>query len=97
MTLENNSKNDTPHILEIEQWDAELPTGDWDGPEPLPLFPRLELTNDPAEALLEFRELHIQFHPNSEQQPKIVEWVNINIPEYVIWLFHGLEVSYIQF
>ncbi len=96
MAVDNN-KNDTPHVLEIGQWDAELPTGSWNGPDPLPLFPRLKLTNDPVEALLEFRELHIQYHPNSEQNSKIVEWVNNNIPESVIWLFYGLDISYIQF
>ncbi len=96
MILENN-KNSTPHILKIEQWDSELPTGNWNGPEPLPLFPSIKQNNDPAENHLEFRELHIQYHPDSEQQQKIVDWVNSNIPKNMKWLFHGLEVNYVQF
>lgn len=95
MTLKNN-KNDTPHILKIERWDAELPTGNWSGPDPLPLFPSLEQTNSPSEKLLEFRELHIQYHPNSEQHHKIVNWVNNNIPGSIKWLFHGLETHHPQ-
>ncbi|MGK0298022.1 MAG: hypothetical protein ACI9XC_001640 [Gammaproteobacteria bacterium] len=96
MILENN-KDNTPHILKIKQWDAELPTGDWTGPDPLPLFPSLEKTNSLGETLLEFRELHIHYQPNSEQHPKIVEWVNNNIPNDLKWLFHGLDVNYVQF
>jgi len=92
-----NNKNDTPHILKIEQWDAQLPTGNWAGPDPLPLFPTLEQTNGSGEFLLEFRELHIQYHPNSEQQPKTVKWVHNNIPDDLKWLFHGLDVNYVQF
>ncbi len=96
MTSKKNEKNDTPNILKIEQWDVELPTGNWTGPEPLPLFPKFESTKDSIEKILAFRELHIQFHPDSEQHPKIVNWVNNNIPNDVKWLFYGLEISHPQ-
>jgi len=92
-----NKNNDTPHLLKIEYWDAELPTGSWIGPEPLPLFPKFGATSDSNESLLLFREQHIQYHPDSEQQPKVKEWVNNNIPKDIIWLFHGLDVNYVQF
>jgi hypothetical protein len=97
MALGNNNKNDTPNILKIEQWDAKLPTGNWCGPDPLPLFPHLGQTNNSFESLLEFRELHIQYNPTSDQHYKIVDWVNNNIPTSAKWLFHGLEVNYVQF
>jgi len=96
MTSENN-KDATPHFLKIEYWDAELSTDDWIGPEPLPLFPSLEQKKDSDESLLAFRELHIQYHPHSEQQPKIVEWVNNNILKDLKRLFYGLDGSYVQF
>ncbi|MBL4711879.1 MAG: hypothetical protein JKX75_05170, partial [Gammaproteobacteria bacterium] len=96
MTSKNN-KDDIPHLLKIEHWYVELPTGNWNGPEPLPLFPSFEQTNGSDESLLAFRELHIQYHTDSEQQPKIVEWVNNNIPKDLKWLFHGLDVNYVQF
>lgn len=84
-------------MLKIDNWDADLPTGDWIGPDPLPLFPQLEIISDSAEKLLFFRELHIQFYPTPEQHQLIIDWVGKNIRDNTKWLFCGLYHSYTQF
>ncbi len=78
-------KNNTPHILKIEQWDGKLPTGDWVGPEALPLYPNAE-----------FNESHIHYYPNKEQHIKIKDWVNDNIPDYIKRHIHGLDFFHPQ-
>ena len=95
--MKSNENNDIPHILKVDQWDENLPTGDWTGPDPLPLYPSLERANDSEEAKRAFREIHIQFHPTEEQNQKIQNWVNANIPEDIRWLFHGLDFNHVQF
>lgn len=80
-----NKKNNTPNILKVEHWDSKLPTGEWKGPEPLPLYPSVKFT-----------ESHIHYYPNKEQHNEIKDWVNDNIPDYVKWLLHGLDFSHPQ-
>lgn len=80
-----NEKNNIPHILKVEHWDSKLPTGDWKGPEPLPLYPSVE-----------FNESHIHYYPDKKQHDKIKDWVNNNIPDYVKWLIHGLDFFHSQ-
>lgn len=89
-------KTEIPHILKIDDWDVDLPTGDWTGPDPVPLFPQFGLSQDADERLVEIREQNIHFNPNKEQHALILEWVNTNIPENVRWLFHGLDFYHPQ-
>ncbi len=89
MTPKKNGKKYTASILKIEQWDTELPIGSWNGPDPLPLFPKFEQTKD-------LRELHIHFYPDSEQHLKIKNWMNQNIPTSVKWIFNAMDFYHPQ-
>lgn len=95
MKQEGNSKQHSPNILEIVDWDGEFPSGNWIGPEPLALFP-FELTSNRDEQVLEFRDSYIQYYPNSEQHGKIVAWINQNIPENLKWLLRGFDFLHPQ-
>lgn len=96
--MDTDNKNEKPHILKIELWDVDLPTGDWTGPDPLSLFPHLDQAQKNSDEMLRaFRELNIQYHPTSDQNKKIIDWVKQNIPEDIKFLFHGLEVNFVQF
>jgi hypothetical protein len=95
--MESTKNSEISYILKIVDWDADLPTGDWSGPDPQPLYPSIERAIDPKEAARALREVYIHFHPTKEQNLKILDWVNLNIPEDIKWLFPGLEVDHVQF
>ena len=87
-----SEQKETPHILKIDDWDAELPTGEWAGPDPLPLFPQFGLSGDSEEKLIEFREQNIHYSPDKRQHALISDWVKTNVPENARWLIQGLEI-----
>lgn len=81
-----------PTSIEIVEWDAALPIGNWSGPDPVPLFPpKGVLPPVSKEDRLDFRVRSIEFAPSSEQQAQIQSWVQQNIPEEMKWLCLGLD------
>lgn len=81
-----------PTSIEIDEWDATLPIGNWSGPDPIPLFPpKGAFPPVSEEDILDFRVRSIEFAPSSEQQAQIQSWVQQKIPEDMQWLCLGVK------
>ena len=78
--------------IEIVEWDAKLPIGDWVGPDPVPLFPpKGAFPPVSQEDRLDFRTRSIELAPSPAQQTQIKDWVLKNIPCDMQRFCFGLE------
>lgn len=79
-------------IVTVTDWDSKLPTGDWSGPAPLPLFPPLfDKQQDATELGKAFRDCHILANASREQHQDLKVWVEEAVPDEMKWLIQGLD------
>ena len=86
------SLSEGPRLITITDWDAKLPTAEWSGPSPLPLFPPAFGHSAHVDELLSsFRDSHIIASVPEHVVEKIRDWVEVNVPEDKRWLVQIFE------
>lgn len=86
------------YLIKIEEWDSELPTGDWVGPPALPLYPPslAESIKNKDELRKIFRDSHMLLHVSSDQHLVLKNWIATNVPQSMQFLTHGFDFYHPQ-